>query len=1102
MKKISTAYILLFAGIFSLCIFSFIFYTRIQRLMNSYELVNKSTQVLLQADKLFLNLRDAASSYSSYLNKHHKNLLDEFNKSLDQYPATFKYLYQLEAGNQVQQNKLQQINFLAENYMGFMRQTAGDNIMHSPGDAVFDSIRTKLNRIRTGVNDITDGETAIMKKRSDELHKHIFTTPLFLLVFSLISIVIIAYAFLSIIKQIKKNQSLQVSEKRFKMLIKQAPVAITVYKGPDSIIEIINDAALKILGVSAEEVTGKPLFATIPVSQYVKKIHNEVLSTGKTFSVSEFLVPLKRNGVLIDRYFDLVYEPLFDHNKRVLGIIAVGTEITDKVAARKKVEESENRFRALIENSMDIVALCNKHGIFTYVSASVKNILGYNEAELYGKKALNFVHTDDISALNENNLPLPENKNLVTNTIRVLHKNGSWRWIETTVSNLLDLPYVNAYVSNMHDVTEQKNIQDILKQSEENFRQLADLIPQIVWTARTDGLVDYYNKRWYEYTGFSKDAEDQSWIPVLHHDDIQPYIDAWHHSIKTGEPYQVEYRLKDKRKPGSYRWFLGKALPIKDDEGVIIKWFGTCTDINDQKTITEKLEQLVKERAAELTAKNKDLNEAQRLAHIGSWEWDIEKNKISWTDELYRIYGLAPGSFEFLSFENYSDLTYKDDREYSRQIIEEALTLKKPFDFYHRIKRKDGDIRTIHGRGKVYTDDNNRPVRMAGTAQDITETLEIQNKINELNQTFNFAEQTSLIGSFRYNLSSGTFAYSDNLYRILGCKPGEFEPTFQNFTQFVHPEDFQNILSEKNELEEENISNEALFRVIKRDGSIIHVRNTGIFITEENEKIYIGTLQDVTSQHNKEMQLLEQNNALEEMNKELASFSYIASHDLQEPLRKIRIFTKRLAEKEVAFLSDDAKEYFNRIDNAARRMQQLIDDLLSYSKTNAAEAHFELTDIDKLVKEVADNLKEKITLTNTIIESSGLEKANVIPFQFQQLLTNLITNSIKFSKDGIAPHIRISHKIINGERIKEDMPALKKAKYHHYIITDNGIGFDPQYNEQVFGLFQRLHGRNEFEGTGIGLAICKKIAENHNGIITASGHSNSGATFDIYIPVE
>ena len=797
----------------------------------------------------------------------------------------------------------------------------------------------------------------------------------------------------------------------------------------------------------------------------------------------------------------MVYEPLFDNSGKVIGIMGVGTEITERVLAQKEIEESEKRFRALIENSLDVIALSDMKGYFTYVSASVKNIFGYDEAEFISKKALDFIHPDDIAELVENSKPMVTGeKQVVSNTVRFLHKDGSWRWVESSVSNLLNVPYINAFVCNIHDVTEQKEVQDTLKQSGENFKELANFSPQIIWTARTDGYIDYYNKRWYEYTGFNENFGDNSWIPILHPDDVQVWTNAWYDSVKTGEPYQLEFRFKDKNNTETYRWFLGKALPIKNSEGEIIKWFGACTDIHDQKTITEKLEHLIKERTAELTASNKDLNEAQSLAHIGSWEWNIKENKISWSDELYRIFDAERESFDS-TFENYTSLIHPEDREYTQNVILEALDKRKPFDFYHRIKMRDETIHIIHGRGKVDVDDSNEPIRMSGTAQDITETVEIQNKINKLNQTFNFAEQTSYIGSFRYNFSTGIFDYSDNLYRILGCKPHEFEPAFENFTRFVHPGDLAHILSENAFLNEENISSEYLFRVIKKDGSIIHARNTGIFITEGNERIYIGTLQDITLQHNKELLLLEQNKALEEMNKELASFSYVASHDLQEPLRKIRMFTRRLIETEKDSLSTDGKEYFNRIDNAATRMQQLIEDLLSYSRTNTAQAHFELTDMDKLLEDVCENLKEKIVQTNTVIEFSDLQNAHVIPFQFKQLFTNLINNAIKFRREDAASKIYISHEIVNGAKTK-NIPSLKKGKYHHYAVKDNGIGFEPQYSEQIFGLFQRLHGRSEFEGTGIGLAICKKIAENHNGIITASGDLNKGAIFNIYIPAE
>ncbi|MEP6684099.1 MAG: PAS domain S-box protein, partial [Parafilimonas sp.] len=577
--------------------------------MHSYSLVDQTTQASLQFDKFFLSLRDAAVGYRDYITLHKQNSLDDFNKNIKEYPQIIDRLRQLEAGNVQQEKDIDHLNLLAQNYVNYISHLLELSKTQTIAEPMLNQGRDMLNNIRAEVNKITDREAEILQQRDSELNHHIYTTPLLLLVFSMLSLAIIIYSFTSIIKQIKRAQSLQASETRFKMLIKQAPVAITIYKGVNSIIEIINDQALKILGMTSKEVTGKPLFETIPASQYVKKIHDEVFSTGKTFTASEFMIQLIRNGELTDCYFDLVYEPLFDDNKKITGIITVGTEITDKVLTRKKVEESKNRFRALVENSTDIIALCDEKGAFNYVSDSIKNILGYDEAELLGRRALEFVHPDDIPALIENSMAAVENKKIARNTVRFLHKNGNWRWVESTVSNMLEVPYVNAFVSNMHDVTEQKNIQDDLKQSEENFRQLADLIPQIVWTAKTDGYIDYYNKRWYEYTGFSGDVEKQSWMPILHPDDIQACIGTWYNSIKTGEPYQVQYRLKDK--DGGYKWFLGKALPIKDDEGVIIKWFGTCTDIQDQKTITEKLEQLVKARAAELTSKNKDLNEAQ-----------------------------------------------------------------------------------------------------------------------------------------------------------------------------------------------------------------------------------------------------------------------------------------------------------------------------------------------------------------------------------------------------------------------------------------------------------------------------------------------------------
>lgn len=245
-------------------------------------------------------------------------------------------------------------------------------------------------------------------------------------------------------------------------------------------------------------------------------------------------------------------------------------------------------------------------------------------------------------------------------------------------------------------------------------------------------------------------------------------------------------------------------------------------------------------------------------------------------------------------------------------------------------------------------------------------------------------------------------------------------------------------------------------------------------------------------------QLSEKNTELERTNRELSSFSYIAGHDLQEPLRKIQMYSKRIIETELDHLSPDGRGYFDRMASAAERMQRLINDLLSYSRTTGNGQHLAPTDLNVLLEQVKLELREKITETGAVIEGDKLPVLNIIPFQFQQVFTNVISNSLKFARPGLPPHIHIAYHLANGSI--GGQPELNGRKYHHIAFSDNGIGFEPEYNKKVFDLFQRLHSRNEYEGTGIGLAICKRVIENHQGFVTARGEPGKGATFNIYLP--
>lgn len=236
-------------------------------------------------------------------------------------------------------------------------------------------------------------------------------------------------------------------------------------------------------------------------------------------------------------------------------------------------------------------------------------------------------------------------------------------------------------------------------------------------------------------------------------------------------------------------------------------------------------------------------------------------------------------------------------------------------------------------------------------------------------------------------------------------------------------------------------------------------------------------------------------------NQDLTSFTYISSHDLQEPLRKIQSFADRILHEEEQHLSEKGKGYFNRMMETAKRMQQLIDDLLVYSRTKSGERIFEVTKMSVLLNDVCRDFENTILLQKAVIENQTDFKVKVIPFQFRQLLHNLISNSLKFAKPGEAPHIAITSRIVPAGE-PGSVPLFLKKEHCQITYTDNGIGFDQQYKDRIFEVFQRLHGMGEFPGTGIGLAICKRVVENHNGVITATGTPGQGARFDIYIPVE
>jgi PAS domain S-box-containing protein len=294
----------------------------------------------------------------------------------------------------------------------------------------------------------------------------------------------------------------------------------------------------------------------------------------------------------------------------------------------------------------------------------------------------------------------------------------------------------------------------------------------------------------------------------------------------------------------------------------------------------------------------------------------------------------------------------------------------------------------------------------------------------------------------------------------------------------------------------------------RKDGSTFwgSVVMTALHDNQQNMVGFTKVTRDLTEKKITEDRLIattrkleEKNRELERMNEELSSFAYISSHDLQEPLRKIQTFSDRILNLEYDKLSEKGRDYFLRMQRGASRMQKLIRDILAYSRTTTSEKKFEPTDLNELVAQAKIELEVLIMEKKAVIETNHLPTLNVIPFQMQQLFNNLINNALKFAREHEPPRVFIRSEMVDANSLPVIYPGQAK-QYYHLTFQDNGIGFEPIYAKKIFEVFQRLHGRSEYGGTGIGLAICKKIVENHHGMISAESNVNEGAIFHVYLP--
>jgi PAS domain S-box-containing protein len=916
------------------------------------------------------------------------------------------------------------------------------------------------------------------------------------------------------------KKKIEEADKRFRNTVKQAPVGITILRGSNFIVETANEAYLKLVDRQENGFVGKPLFESLPeVEESVSSLLNSVLSTGIPFHGNEVPIPLKRYGKLSISYFDFLYYPLKEEDGKISGIIVTVTEVSEKVEVRKKIEQNEERLQIIVEASeLGTWELNVKTREPKYSKRYLEIIGGYTDnVELTHEQLLKHLHPDDMHIRNKA-FKEALTSGYLNYEARMIWNDQSIHWMEGKGKVFYDdQNNPEKLIGTIRDITDEKNHQQELEESEKRFRNLVmqSPVPKAILKgsnmkieiANVALLKNIWKKAEIE-------VQDKNLFDIFPELEQQKYGQLLSKVYKTGEVHaESESLLYINGKDGKHQLYIDfEYAPLLEADGNISGIKMTLIDVTEKVEARKKIEESEK-RFRSLTESIPQL----------IWETDEKGVALFASGKWFEYTGIKPaGEAEWKA------MIHPDDYDENVRIWSHSLETGDVYRCDVRVRRKDGNYRWHAVIGEPVFNKENKIIKWVGAFTDIhtekafTHELEQQvtvrtKELSQINESLRKSEE-------RYHLMVEEVQDYAILYlnhegiienwnvgaeKIKGYRAEEIIGKY--FSVFYTEEDRKSNLPQKllNLAIEKGKATQEGWRV-RKDGT--HFWASVVITAIHNKKNQVIGFSKVTHDLTEKkrasdklkqnaLELEQKNTELEQMNKELQSFAYISSHDLQEPLRKIQTFATQIMEKELDNLSETGKDKFLRMQNAAQRMQTLINDLLSYSRTNIQERVFEKTDLAKIIDEVKDDLKEELEHQDAIIEVEKTCNADVIPFQFRQLLYNLVSNSLKFSKPETHSIIKVKCEIAKGSALDHDK-LNAETNYCHIKITDNGIGFEQQYSSKIFEVFQRLHGKLEYTGTGIGLAIVKKIVDNHNGIITATGEQNIGATFDIYIPVK
>jgi len=622
-----------------------------------------------------------------------------------------------------------------------------------------------------------------------------------------------------------------------------------------------------------------------------------------------------------------------------------------------------------------------------------------------------------------------------------------------------------------------------LQRQERRFREVIETIPAMAFTARRDGSRTFVNRRWQEFTGLSvEQAEGQGWQAAVHWDDLNRVRENWRVSVATGEPLEYETRLRGA--DGKYRWFLTRAVPLRDAQRNIRRWYGVTTDIEDRKQAEQSL------RRSEAY-----LAEAQRLSHSGSFVYSPAiRQTLYWSEEVFRIFELDPRS-RIPDYEETRRLLHPEDRDRVSRECLKGFGEKAEFSQEYRLLLHEGIVKHLHAIWHPVLDKDGELVEYVGTAADVTERKLAEEALRRSEAYLADAQRLTRTGSWAYKPGGGAAYWSEENFRIWGFDPQQGAPDLAALHQRIHPEDRDREIKYAESAVRAGRDFAHEFRIVLPNGEVRHLQAVGHLIFNAGGAAIevVGTHVDVTERKRAE----EERERLHQLEADLAHMNRMTmlgelasslAHELNQPIAAaitsanacLRWLTRNPPDLE------RARAATIRIEKDGGRAAEIIQRLRAFYKTGAPPQR-ELIDINEIVREMLMLLHNEAVGHSISLRTEldpQLPQIMADRVQVQQVLMNLMLNGIEAMANGAG------ELTVRSQRTENALLMIS--------VSDTGVGLPSEKADLIFNAFYTTKP----QGTGMGLAISRSIVEAHGGRLWATANAQRGATFHFTVPTE